>query len=57
MTFCPGAARDTKIFCDSSSNMITGTVPGALWRLNRLSIHLQNNRIQGIAGELCRMEA
>ena len=55
--FLSGAARDAKIFCDLSSNMITGTIPGALYRLNRLSLHLQNNRIQGISGELCRMQA
>jgi hypothetical protein len=52
--FLATAPQDDKVFVDLSGNWLTGTVPYSLLRLNRLSIHLQNNRIEAIDPALCR---
>ncbi|KAI2512481.1 hypothetical protein MHU86_1934 [Fragilaria crotonensis] len=55
--FLARAQPDEKVFCDVSENMLTGTIPSSLVHLNRLSLHAHSNRIDGIAGQVCRMEA
>lgn len=55
--FLARAQPDEKIFCDVSDNILTGTIPASLVHLNSLSFHAHNNRIQGIAGQVCRMDA
>ena len=55
--FLQQAPKDGKIFCDISSNFLTGTIPESLARLNRLSLHSHNNHLVGIASKLCAQEA
>lgn len=52
-TLLGGSLPGYKIVVDLSYNSIEGVVPGALARLARLSIQLQENKITGIDGTLC----
>ena len=56
MTLFNAADDDEKVVADLSSNKLTGTVPADLSRLSRLSFQLENNRISGVAEELCDVE-
>jgi Leucine-rich repeat (LRR) protein len=55
--FLAASSKDSKIFCDLASNFLTGTIPGSMFHMNRLSLHVQDNRFEAVAGEICRMKA
>lgn len=55
-TLFNGADDDEKVVADLSNNKLSGTVPADLSRLSRLSLQLENNRISGVADELCEVE-
>jgi len=52
-TLLAGSQPNFKIVVDLSHNQIEGIVPGALTRLTRLSIQLQENKITSIDEQLC----
>ena len=52
-TFLQSSDSKEKIFVNLSDNQLTGTVPGDLDQLDRLSIHLMDNQIQGMDDALC----
>jgi hypothetical protein len=51
--FLEGLNSKEKIFVDLSKNYLSGTVPADLERLERLSIRLMDNKIDGLDKELC----
>jgi len=52
-TLLAGSPPDDKIVVDLSYNKIKGVIPGALSRLSRLSIQLEENLIIGIDIQVC----
>mmetsp|Transcript_18681 Transcript_18681/g.52232 ORF Transcript_18681/g.52232 Transcript_18681/m.52232 type:complete len:1188 (+) Transcript_18681:289-3852(+) len=55
-TLLAGSPPDDKVVVDLSHNKIDGVVPGAISRLTRLSIQLEENQIIGIDAQLCAMD-
>jgi Leucine-rich repeat (LRR) protein len=54
LSFLQNTNVSESVFVDLSHNQFTGTLPNSLARLNRLSIHLQENRIEGLDDALCQ---
>jgi len=55
-TLLAGAVPENKVVVDLSDNKIEGSLPPDLGRLARLSIQLQENKISGIAPNLCNID-
>jgi len=55
-TFFGGASGNEKLVADLSSNSLSGSIPGELSRLSRLSLQVQGNQISGLDEGLCEVD-
>ena len=55
-TLLSSAPSDEKVVVDLSHNMISGVIPAEISRMTRLSLQLQDNRIEQIDPSLCSVE-
>ena len=55
-TFLKSLSGSDKVVVDLSNNRIDGSIPRELSRLSRLTIHLKDNAISEIDGELCSVD-
>lgn len=53
-TFLHSVNSSQTVFVDLSANQISGSIPSNLTRLDNLSIHLKENRIEGFDPALCQ---